>query len=385
MIQNYVVSKEKGYYAVSLIFSVFVWALLASGIGFTIYLTARAPRFDFSGDSPLGGESTADDSAWWDETPSLEESAGAPLNDLGADATSEFAEDYAGGESEMPPDEVVATEEAAGGDEVAGDETAGDDALSDDSISSRETEGYDFSQSDFSTDAYAPSLLSAGPSLVTLALVVVYVLLLVFIVLFGQIIAVGHLMGNGVRVSEKQFPELWAIFTQAASALGIKKLPSFYLVESGGMLNAFATRLFTRNYVALYTDLAECLYEGDEASVSFVIAHELIHVKRNHMIKGIITLPATMIPFLRQAWKRACEYSCDLGASMFAPSGAEKGLTLLAAGKKLSARMSADAYIQSFDAEKSAWKRFAELFASHPHLPKRIKAAREGASRPIGG
>jgi Zn-dependent protease with chaperone function len=54
-------------------------------------------------------------------------------------------------------------------------------------------------------------------------------------------------------------------------------------------------------------------------------------------------------------------------------------LILLAAGKKLSARMDADAYLESFRAEKSVWKRIAELFSSHPHLPKRIAVLRKRA------
>lgn len=203
-----------------------------------------------------------------------------------------------------------------------------------------------------------------------------YILLLVVIVVGAHILAVGHLMGNGIRVSENQFPELWKIFGRAALELGVKKLPAFYLVESGGLLNAFATRLFTRSYVAIYADLAERLYEGDEDSVAFVVAHELVHVKRNHMLRNLITLPAMLIPFLKSAWRRACEYSCDAGAALLSPNGAEKGLMLLAAGKKLSVRMDVEAYLQSFRAEKSFWKRLAEITASHPHLPKRIQALR---------
>ena len=206
---------------------------------------------------------------------------------------------------------------------------------------------------------------------------VFYLLLLVTVFVGAHIIAVGHLMGNGVRVTEKQYPELWVLFGRAALEIGINKLPAFYLVESGGLLNAFATRLFTRSYVAIYADLAERLYDGDEDSVAFVVAHELVHVKRNHMLRNLLTLPAEIIPFLKPAWRRACEYSCDAGGALIAPAGAEKGLVLLAAGKKLSARLNVDAYLESFHAEKSFWKRIAELTAGHPHLPKRIEALRK--------
>jgi len=211
----------------------------------------------------------------------------------------------------------------------------------------------------------------------TAGVFILYFVIIVVIVLVAHILTVGHLMGNGVRVSEKQFPELWAEFTRSAMELGVKKLPAFYLVESGGILNAFATRLFTRNYVAIYASLAENLYDGDPSPVSFVIAHELVHVKRNHSFKTLLTISAEIVPFLKGAWRRSCEYSCDAGGMELSPEGAEKGLILLAAGPKLAPKVNADIYLESFKAEKSFWKRLAEIFASHPHLPKRIAALRK--------
>lgn len=232
--------------------------------------------------------------------------------------------------------------------------------------------GIGYALSSFGDDSYLAASLGA-----TFAVFLVYFVILVVFFLGAHIIAVGHLMGNGVRVGERQFPELWAEFTRAAAELGVRKLPAFYLVESGGMLNAFATKLFTRSYVAVYSELAERLYDGDREAVAFVLAHELVHVKRRHSSKSLFTLPAEMVPFLKGAWRRACEYSCDAGGMELAPEGAERGLILLAAGPKLAPKVDADEYLASFKAERSVWKRIAELFSSHPHLPKRISALRK--------
>lgn len=245
---------------------------------------------------------------------------------------------------------------------------------------SGEAEGSAEDSGDYYDEGYGSSFgagLASGSILVVMGMVLAYILVFALFFLAIHILAVGHLMGNGVRVGPRQFPELWAHFERAAAEFGVKRLPAFYLVESGGMLNAFATRLFTRNYVAIYADLAERLYEGDEDSVAFVIAHELVHVRRNHLLLNLLTLPAEIIPYLKGAWRRACEYSCDAGGAAYAPAGAEKGLVLLAAGKRLSGRVDVEAYLESFDAERSLWKRIAELASSHPHLPKRIKAVRK--------
>lgn len=325
MIEHYVVAKEKRLYAVSLIFSILIWLLLAIAIG--------AGVFAATGAGTKSATSEISDQSFQETTDS---------------ETEETASDF---------------EETELYDEMEYDESMMADSFDEDTSA--------YTDMDYATPK--SSVSEWGMVAVVFGL---YIFFIIFIILFSHILAVGHLMGNGVRVTEKQFPELWASFVKAAKALDIKKLPSFYLVESGGMLNAFATRLFTRNYVALYADVAELAYEGDEDTVSFVITHELIHVKRNHMIKGLIILPAAMIPFLRKAWQRACEYSCDAGAAIHEPKGAVKGLSLLAAGKKLSSKINIDAYLESFQAEKSIWKGLAELFASHPHLPKRINAIR---------
>jgi hypothetical protein len=65
---------------------------------------------------------------------------------------------------------------------------------------------------------------------------VFYVVLIFVIVPGAHILMVGHLMGNGVRVNERQFPELGAVVGRAATALGVKNLPAFYIIESGGLL-----------------------------------------------------------------------------------------------------------------------------------------------------
>ncbi len=357
MLRPYVRTSERVLYGFSLAFSLVVYAAIIAGMtlaGIAAYKSLQtASSYEIADEMAL------------EALPQFEEEI--PLE----------------GEAELIEEEFV-DEDFVDEEFVEGEIIEGEDL-------GEYTEG-DFSEEKYSDDEYAeyedfygesygssPSFSNigamAGP--VTLVIVLLYIILLLVFVVGGHILAVGYLMGNGVRVSEKQFPELWASFIKAAAVLGVRRLPAFYLVEAGGLMNAFATRLFTRNYVAIYSDLAERLYEGDAESVDFVIAHELVHVRRNHAFKSLFTLPAEAIPFLKAAWRRACEYTCDSGGAEFSPSGAEKGLILLAAGKKLSARMDANAYLESFLAEKSIWKRISEVFSSHPHLPKRIAALRK--------
>jgi len=343
MISGYVRRGEKVLFAIALVFSIFVVALIAFGA--------------ISGVIAAGNAA----SSFSDEFAMDDYDAEAPLEEEYVEE--EYAaEEYT--EEEYVEDEYAEEEYLEEG--YIGEEYPEDEAYYDD----------EYYYEDDYDDPSAAGIVAQ--SMMGVAGVLVFYVVLIFVVVLGaHILMVGHLMGNGVRVNERQFPELWEIFGRAATELGVKKLPAFYIIESGGLLNAFATRLFTRSYVAIYSELAERLYEGDTDSVAFVVAHELVHVKRNHLLKNLITLPAELVPFLKGAWRRACEYTCDAGAAAYAPAGAERGLKLLASGKLLSGRMDAEVYIETFRAEKSIWKRIAEISASHPHLPKRIVAVRE--------
>jgi Zn-dependent protease with chaperone function len=122
---------------------------------------------------------------------------------------------------------------------------------------------------------------------------------------------IGYLRGKGVRISERQFPELYRVFRDQVVSLGLKREPAFYLVQSGGALNAFATRMMFRDYVVMYSDLVEAAYEESEKAVSFVIDHELGHIARGHLVKGaLVSLASLVLPF-GLAYSRACEYTCD--------------------------------------------------------------------------
>jgi Zn-dependent protease with chaperone function len=56
----------------------------------------------------------------------------------------------------------------------------------------------------------------------------------------------AHVRTNGVRIDERQLPDLHARVRAAASRLGLQALPDVYVVNGGGLLNAFATKLLSR-------------------------------------------------------------------------------------------------------------------------------------------
>jgi Zn-dependent protease with chaperone function len=192
---------------------------------------------------------------------------------------------------------------------------------------------------------------------------------LLFIIRSG--ILVGYIKGNAVKITKTQFPDIYAILEKQCEKLNIG-IPSSYILQSGGILNAFATKFLGRNYVVLYSEIVELAYERGQEALEFVIAHELGHVRRNHMTKRLLLFPSAIIPFLGSAYSRACEYTCDNIGKSLSPNGAMKGLLILAAGKHLYSKVNVAEYVINEQHEAGFWKWFAEKISSHPHLPKRL-------------
>ena len=51
----------------------------------------------------------------------------------------------------------------------------------------------------------------------------------------------GKLRANAVRITERQFPEVYAMWEGLAQDLGIKEVPDLYTINGNGLLNAYAS------------------------------------------------------------------------------------------------------------------------------------------------
>jgi Zn-dependent protease with chaperone function len=187
-------------------------------------------------------------------------------------------------------------------------------------------------------------------------------------------LALGRIRGNAVRVSERQFPLLHRLAIAHARRLGLKQAPTMYVMESGGLLNAFATRFLGRDFVVVYSDVLELALARGEAAVGFIVGHELGHVWRGHLKHRWLTTPARFVPYLGAAYSRACEYTCDRLGAHCQPDGAISGLLALAAGKQLHAHVDVREYAGQAVSEQNFWVRRAEIMSTHPLLPKRVAA-----------
>lgn len=212
-------------------------------------------------------------------------------------------------------------------------------------------------------------ILSGGQAAGTIIFYLFFIILAYFVV---HGLHLGHVRGNGVRVSNRQFPELSAMADQHCRRLGMDETPAIFVVQSGGMLNAFATRFLGRNFVVLYSDVLALATQKGEKAVSFVVGHELGHVRRKHITRRALLYPAMIFPFLGLAYSRACEYTCDRFGNALEPDGGVDGLLVLAAGRHLYTQVNSIEYGGQRETERGFFVRFAEILSTHPNLSKRV-------------
>jgi Zn-dependent protease with chaperone function len=199
-----------------------------------------------------------------------------------------------------------------------------------------------------------------------------YAALIIFFLALRLGLLIGYLRGNAVKINDNQLPDIYEIVKKQSALLGLAKVPQVYLMQAGGLLNAFATRFMGTNYVVIYSDVLEEAYENNLQTVEFIIGHELGHVKRKHVLKRLLLFPSAIIPFLGAAYSRACEYTCDSIGAALSPKGARNGLLLLASGKRLYKKINTERFMHQAYSEDGFWSWFAEKASTHPMLSKRL-------------
>ncbi len=247
----------------------------------------------------------------------------------------------------------------------------------------------------FPTECRSPAerrLFPIVASIAALGWIVVLLLFNIYLPCVGLFAIAAHALalasvrGRGVRVTEAQLPDLHRRVTVAAQALGLETVPETWVMQADGTLNAYATKLFSRTYIVLYSDLVDAAAVAAEGrtgdggdELDFVIAHELGHLAAGHLKWLTFLLPARALPWLGPAWSRACEYTADrCGHFRVAdvPTSC-RALAVLATGGRLARLVDLDALASQRRESGDFWMTVQEVNASHPSLPNRIGVLRQ--------
>ncbi len=196
----------------------------------------------------------------------------------------------------------------------------------------------------------------------------------------------GQMLGTMVRVGPRQFPSIHKIGEHCANVLNVAT-PTIYVANSP-FVNAYTFGTDEEAFIVVHSSLID---HFDEDELKFVIGHEVGHIQNKHVVYGTVLqlmtrtagiflswiVPAAEVALT--AWYRRAEITCDRAGLLCCKSldPACRSFAKLASGsRKLYEEMDVEAYLEQLDESQQSVGRYAEMFASHPYLPKRIKALR---------
>jgi Zn-dependent protease with chaperone function len=199
-------------------------------------------------------------------------------------------------------------------------------------------------------------------------------------------VARTELLGTAVKVTDQQYPRVWRAAKIAGQALRVQVPVVFAAPTSSIKVKVLGTE--DAPHLIVNLDLAEKL---DETELVAAIGHELGHVQNGHILyaTALHYLTSSAAFFVRwvvqpaimtlQAWSRRAEVTCDR-AALLAVRDLDKTLgtiVKLELGIDKGSAFNADEYLKSIsDVKKGGFGRFAEMFRSHPYVPKRVLALR---------
>ncbi|MCK4838769.1 MAG: M48 family metallopeptidase [Desulfobulbaceae bacterium] len=191
----------------------------------------------------------------------------------------------------------------------------------------------------------------------------------------SHVVFITHLRGSAIRLGPEQMPDLYDRVEYLSQRIGLDKTPAVYVMQAGGALNALATKLFSANFIVLFSDLLEACGENTEAR-DMIIAHELGHLKAGHLRGLWFLLPGLIVPFIGSAYSQAREYTSDRYG--FAACNDKKlaliGLGILAAGGEQGPKVNLRSFANQGNDLNTTWMTLGRWLSSHPPLVDRIVA-----------
>jgi Zn-dependent protease with chaperone function len=193
------------------------------------------------------------------------------------------------------------------------------------------------------------------------------------LVVYRQLTRAGT-RGSAVKLSPRQFPDIYAVKDEFARRLNLRRDPEIYLMSGNGTLNAFAASTVGYDFVVIHSELFSNTYEKNKDALAFIIGHELEHLRLGHtrLWYQLSTAYADRVPLLKGFLSRAREFSCDRHGEYLAPRG-EEGLVLLAAGRYVYKQVDVEQLLEQAQRFRGFWATVAQLPQSHPFTVRRIR------------
>jgi hypothetical protein len=111
----------------------------------------------------------------------------------------------------------------------------------------------------------------SGPAVEAIRVAFLALLLLVPGLVFYRQLTRAGTRGSAVRLSRRQFPDIYSLKEDFARRLALRREPEIYLMSGNGTLNAFAASTFGHDFVVIHSELFSNTYERNKEALAFIV------------------------------------------------------------------------------------------------------------------
>ncbi len=194
----------------------------------------------------------------------------------------------------------------------------------------------------------------------------------------------NELLGTSVKVTDQQFPRAYQAAVTASKALNLEQ-PAVYVAPASSKIQAQVLGTNDDAYIVLNAGLLDRLSDAELVST---LGNELGHIQNNQVVysTALFYLTHEAVMFVRwivqpaimtlQAWSRRAEITCDRAALLCTRDLDVTVTALVKLSLGTDQELNIAEYLKQLPETKKGVGKYAELFRSHPYLPKRVEALR---------
>lgn len=209
----------------------------------------------------------------------------------------------------------------------------------------------------------------------TFGLILIYIGLLIFFAWFGLSIAKASLIANSVRVSNKNFPEIFEIYNDVKESLDYNKEIPIYIIEEG-TVNALIAKFFRTRFIVLNSELVVGMQGKNKLQMKWIIGRFIGALKAKYFKTDFLRILIDSIEkikifnFFILPYERAAQYTGD-NIGLLVCEDVEQvfyAFDKFLVGNDLAKQIQFEGLIdQAQDIKNNFFALLARLGSSHPH------------------
>ncbi|HXO17258.1 MAG TPA: M48 family metallopeptidase [Candidatus Dormibacteraeota bacterium] len=192
----------------------------------------------------------------------------------------------------------------------------------------------------------------------------------------------SSIRGNSVRLSDKQFPEVYAILRDHCRRLGMVEVPELFLTASTIAPFSQTFSSWREKYIVIHQSIFDIDDSKTMDVVSFVLAHELgaIRLNQTAVWNEMLLTYVSAIKWLRNPLERVRTYSRDRYGAALSPTGF-RGLLIHAVGRRLMDHVDIVDYLAQERRYGGFWSSVNVFFEGKPQVFTRLRKLHDAGYR----